>query len=135
MGQKQILLIDDEATIVRPLKDVLELEGYTVDVCTSGEDALNLLNQNLYQLVFVDIRMEGKITGTDILQEMKKNKKWPILAVISATPKEEVKLILREYQVDEIVRAVLEKPEDVRPESLILFIKQQLQQERKKQDE
>jgi CheY-like chemotaxis protein len=58
---KQILIVDDEATLVfffsQSLRD--SYPDYTIDSAASGEDAINLLTYNQYDLLITDLKMPG----------------------------------------------------------------------------
>lgn len=65
-----ILIIDDEEQVLEMMKEILEEEGYYSDVCTSGEDALKMVENGRYKLVISDVRMQG-MDGFKVLEEMK----------------------------------------------------------------
>ncbi|GCF10742.1 response regulator [Dictyobacter arantiisoli] len=57
---KKILVVDDEATIRDMMIDILDLEGYTVEVARNGQEALTKIRQAGLRsgyLVFLDIMM------------------------------------------------------------------------------
>jgi two-component system, NtrC family, nitrogen regulation response regulator NtrX len=62
----KILVVDDEKPIRDAMRDVLEYEGYTVEEAKDGEDGLNLLKQNEYDVVLCDIKMP-KMDGLELL--------------------------------------------------------------------
>ncbi len=64
-----ILVIDDEKSIRNTLKDVLEYENYTVDVAEDGFRALELFNENNYDVVLCDIKMP-KMDGIEVLEKI-----------------------------------------------------------------
>ena len=63
-----ILIIDDERAIRRALKDILELENYTVYEATDGKDALNILKERSVDLIFCDIKMP-QMDGIEFLDK------------------------------------------------------------------
>lgn len=65
----QVLVIDDDASILGIVSEVLEDDGYTVSTAGSGEEALELLRDNQYALVFSDIRLPG-INGVEVLDHI-----------------------------------------------------------------
>lgn len=67
----KILLVDDEANIVSLLTEVLKLEGHFVDYAYDGEQALNLINRNQYDLLVTDIKMPG-MNGKILFELVKK---------------------------------------------------------------
>ena len=53
----KILIVDDEASIRRTLRDILEFEKYKVDEAADGLDALAKLKKGTYDVVIMDIKM------------------------------------------------------------------------------
>ena len=62
-----ILVVDDEVTICQSLKAILEDEGYQVLVAGSGEEAINIVAEEMPQLVLLDIWLPG-IDGLETLK-------------------------------------------------------------------
>ena len=63
----KLLIIDDEKAIRGALRDILEYEGYSIEEASDGEQGLELVTKNDYDVVLCDIRMP-KIEGLDLLQ-------------------------------------------------------------------
>ncbi len=76
------LIVDDEIFIGEILSRWLTAEGYTCVTATNGEDALNLLNSDSFQLVICDIMMPG-MSGMDLLTIIKPL--FPDVAVLMVT--------------------------------------------------
>ncbi len=68
---KKILIIDDERSIRRALREILEFEGYQVYEAENGQEGLDLLKSNQYDLVFCDIKMPI-LDGMEVLEAIKK---------------------------------------------------------------
>lgn len=66
-----ILVVDDEEDILVTLKDILEEEGYTVDIESNPKDALEKIKQNEYDLVISDLKMPS-MSGEELLEEVRK---------------------------------------------------------------
>lgn len=64
---KHILIVDDEESIRSSLDGILQDEGYRTSVAASGEDALNLLKEELPDLMLLDIWMPG-LDGLETLR-------------------------------------------------------------------
>lgn len=67
----KVLVVDDDASILGVIAEVLEDEGYAVTTASSGEEAVEFLNENVYALVMSDIRLPG-INGVAVLEHVKK---------------------------------------------------------------
>ncbi len=70
MIKDRILVIDDESGIRSALKGVLEDEGYEVTTTDTGEKGLELLKNQNFDLVFLDIWLP-EMSGIDVLEKIK----------------------------------------------------------------
>lgn len=86
MGKTKILVVDDEESLCEILQFNLELEGYSVDVAYSAEQALEMPLAE-YSLVLLDIMM-GAISGVKMAQMMKKEEKLASIPIIFITAKD-----------------------------------------------
>lgn len=68
----RILVVDDERPIRNTLKEILEYEDYAVDVGYDGNEAVELLKKNKYDIVLCDYEMPNR-DGISVLEEIKKN--------------------------------------------------------------
>ncbi|MFN3740129.1 MAG: sigma-54-dependent transcriptional regulator [Thermodesulfovibrionales bacterium] len=64
----KILVVDDEKDILRALEFILTREGYSVTTATSGEEAIEFLKKEEYDLVLTDLRMPG-MDGMTVLEK------------------------------------------------------------------
>ncbi len=62
-----ILVVDDEASIRRTLREILEYEDFEVEEAVDGKEALTALREETYDLVLLDIKMP-KIDGMEVLE-------------------------------------------------------------------
>ena len=77
----QILLIDDERAIRRALREILEFENCQVHEAESGVQALQLLEQSSFDLIFSDIKMPH-MDGIELLEQIKKkNLETPVVMI------------------------------------------------------
>lgn len=90
----KVLIVDDEASIRRTLKDILEYEKYQVDEAVDGLDCLVKLKQNTYDVIILDIKMP-KMDGLEALDR--------ILLLCPDTP---VVMISGHANIDTAVEAV-----------------------------
>lgn len=75
----KILIAEDNETNMKLMFDVLTAKGYEVEKALDGEEALEKLSQNSYDLLILDIQMPKK-SGYDVLKEMKNNIKVLIVS-------------------------------------------------------
>ena len=66
----KVLVVDDTKNIRVLLKKCLEFEGYTVSTATDGKAALDIIVNNQYDLIFMDVRMP-EISGTEVLRKIR----------------------------------------------------------------
>ena len=67
----KILSIDDESSFTELLKQYFEPRGYKIDIASDSSKGLELLHKNGYDVVLLDLRMEG-LSGEDVMMEMKR---------------------------------------------------------------
>lgn len=56
---KRLLIIDDEANMRHMLAALLQKSGYQVDTASDGAEAVNLVDQTLYDFILCDLKMPG----------------------------------------------------------------------------
>jgi two-component system, NtrC family, nitrogen regulation response regulator NtrX len=77
----RILIIDDEKSIRRALREILEYEKFEVDEAEDGKDGLNKLESEHYDLAFCDIKMP-KMDGMELLDKVKEsNPDLPVIMI------------------------------------------------------
>lgn len=67
-----VLVVDDEGAIRYSISRTLQRVGYQVSQAANGEQALESLRQNSFDVVLADIRMPG-LTGTEMLRRMREH--------------------------------------------------------------
>lgn len=80
MSQHKILIIDDERSIRRTLRDILEYEKYEVDDAEDGIQALEKLKENSFDLILCDIKMP-KMDGMEVLEKANQLSDAPIVMI------------------------------------------------------
>ncbi|MCB1518551.1 MAG: response regulator, partial [Hyphomicrobiaceae bacterium] len=80
-----ILIVDDYATMIRIIRNLLRQLGYTnVDDASDGTQALEKINEKTYQLIISDWNMEP-MTGYDLLRHVRSNELTARLPFIMVT--------------------------------------------------
>src|SRR5512136_1406705 len=82
MSGAKILIVDDELIVRESLGGWLERDGHTVDKAASGEEALEKCANTRYDILLLDIKMEG-MSGLDVLKKVKEND--PDVSVVMIT--------------------------------------------------
>lgn len=66
----RILVVEDEKILNKMITKTLKTEGYSVDSCFDGEDALHFLKMGEFDAVILDIMMP-KMSGIDVVKAMR----------------------------------------------------------------
>jgi two-component system, OmpR family, response regulator len=67
---KKVLVVDDTKNIRILLTTCLKLNGYEVSTAGSGQEALDILNEATFDLVFLDIKLP-EVSGTEVLRRLR----------------------------------------------------------------
>lgn len=78
-----IHLIDDEPIIHDVLGQILETEGYSVEISSSGEEALKKFEEQKFDLILLDLLMPG-MDGLEVLKQIKKIDPEAMVIIITA---------------------------------------------------
>lgn len=98
----KILIVEDEPAMQLGLKDNLEFEGYEVDVAGDGENGLEKIRSNPYQLVLLDI-MLPKLSGLDVCRRVREEKNSVPIILLTAKGEEIDKVLGLELGADDYV--------------------------------
>jgi CheY-like chemotaxis protein len=71
-GLKSILVVDDEVTIRSLLADVLSSVGFDVTLAKDGQESLDQMEDNRFDLLITDINMP-RLDGIELLKRMKRS--------------------------------------------------------------
>lgn len=118
---KKILVVDDEKSVVDVLTKKLQLEGYEVGVAYDGQEALNKIAKEKYDLILLDIIMPV-LDGMSVLRRLKADeatKNIPIIVLTNLQDDEKISevviagqsdyLIKSNYSLDDLMDAVKKK--------------------------
>jgi len=70
MANKDLLIVDDDTLVCESLKEMLLLDGFSVDAVMGGQDALAKIKNQQYQVILSDIQMPG-LDGIELLKELR----------------------------------------------------------------
>jgi DNA-binding response OmpR family regulator len=85
-GKKRILVVDDDATAVAALRQILISRGYEVTTAASGEDALPLATESVWDLFILDVALPG-MSGFDLCRRLRESTKTRDVPVVFLTAK------------------------------------------------
>jgi DNA-binding response OmpR family regulator len=83
---KEILIVDDEPSIVVPIQFLMEQQGYSVVIAENGHDALDLIYKYNPDLILLDIMLPG-IDGYEVCEIVRLNPKLRGIKIIFLTAK------------------------------------------------
>ncbi len=107
-----VLIVDDDARILRFISSSLKLAGHSVSIATCGEDALKLAESDEPDVMVLDLLMP-KVDGFEVLTRLRAVSEIPVIAISAHTSSREKALSLG-------ANTFLAKP--FRPEELIRII-------------
>ncbi|MEA1885810.1 MAG: bifunctional response regulator/alkaline phosphatase family protein [Bacteroidota bacterium] len=123
MRKIRILWTDDEIEILQPHIMFLEEKGYEVETCTNGNDTVDLVSTNNYDIILLDENMPG-MSGIDTLKEIKQVK--PTVPVVMITKSEEENIM--DDAIGSHIADYLIKP--VKPNQILLCVKKNTDSQR-----
>ena len=114
-----ILWADDEIDLLQPYQIFLREKGYEVTPVCSGQDALDELTKQTFDIVFLDEQMPG-LNGIETLQEVKRM--CPDVPVVMITKSEEENIM--EQAIGQHIADYLIKP--VHPNQILMCLKKHI---------
>lgn len=67
MAKIKLLIVDDEAELVYPMSERLEIRGFEVEAVTNWSDALKLFDDSRFDLAIVDVKLPG-LSGVELMK-------------------------------------------------------------------
>lgn len=102
----KVLICEDSLTAAYCIKNMLATLGYSADVATNAKETLELLKNNKYDLLTLDILLPD-VSGLELakeIQKIEKTKDLPIIVISTANQKE------NQINFDNNIICWLEKP-------------------------
>jgi len=119
MNKVKILWVDDEIDLLRSQILFLEQKGYVVSVSNNGDEALDMINEEVFDIIFLDENMPG-LSGLETLSAIKRI--YPGLPVVMITKSEEESIM--DDAIGSQISDYLIKP--VNPNQILLSLKKNL---------
>jgi CheY-like chemotaxis protein len=123
MRKFKILWTDDEIEVLKPHIFFLGEKGYEIDTCSNGNDTIDLVRQNSYDLIFLDENMPG-LSGIETLKLIRQIRTDIPVVMVTKSDEEEI----MEAAIGSEIADYLIKP--VKPKQILLVIKKILDQKR-----
>ncbi len=123
MNKIKILWVDDEIDLLKPHIMFLESRNYDVQTCKSGTEALEQIEKENFDIVFLDENMPG-LTGLETLSEIKEKRETVPIVMITKSEEE----YIMEEAIGSKIADYLIKP--VNPNQILLSIKKNLDHSR-----
>jgi CheY-like chemotaxis protein len=79
---RKVLVVDDDPVVGKSFDRVLTGKGYAVITAASGQEALNKLESENYDVVFTDIKMPG-MSGLEMAEQVKAKRPWLPVVIIT----------------------------------------------------
>jgi len=117
-----ILIVDDISDNIQVAMSILKEKNYQFSFALNGEQALELVESNSFDLILLDIMMPGK-SGYEVCQQLKREKNTRDIPVIFLTAKVDVDSIKEGFEVGAV--DYITKP--FHPEELIARVKTHLE--------
>jgi DNA-binding NtrC family response regulator len=114
-----ILVVDDDAIVIKSCRRILEAEGFEVSTVPSADKALEALKNYDFDILLIDVKMPEH-DGMYLMREIKRN--WPEIPTI----------VMSGYPTPETIAEVLKLgatlfiPKPFRPDELIKSVRQVL---------
>ena len=98
---KRVLVVDDEKLIVKGIRFSLEQDGMEVECAYDGEEALQMVTQNAYDMILLDL-MLPKMDGMEVCQHIREFSDVPIV-MLTAKGDDMDKILGLEYGADDYI--------------------------------
>lgn len=115
----RILWVDDEIDLLKPHILFLEEKGYDMSTANNGSDAIELVQENSFDLIFLDENMPG-LSGLETLNKIKEAR--PAIPIVMITKSEEEDIM--DAAIGSQISDFLIKP--VNPNQILLSIKKNI---------
>ena len=98
---QRVLVVDDDAQMLRAIRTALTARGYEVVTATSGENALAVAAEEELDLLLLDLRLPG-IEGHDVIRQLRSWSEVPVI-VVSVQESQEEKVAAFDAGADDYV--------------------------------
>jgi len=103
-----ILIVDDDVSMSRTMALVLKKKGYNVTVANSGQEAIMMVRDRSFDMIFMDIRMPG-MNGVEAFEEIRRVRPDAVVMMMTAFAVED----LVQKALNEGAYGIIYKPMDI----------------------
>lgn len=115
---QNILVVDDDKSLVTTFKLILKGVGYNVDKAYTGQEALNKIKKRDYDLVLLDLNLPDMM-GDEVAEEIEQNSKFTDIIFITG-----YSMLKESVKHEQNEKKILMKP--INPEELVKVTKKKL---------
>jgi DNA-binding NtrC family response regulator len=116
----KILVVDDDAIVIKSCRRILESEGFEVLTVSGAEEALEMIKKYDFDLLLIDVKMP-KYDGLYLMREIKKELPEVPIIVMSGYPTQETVKEVMKLGANQFI------PKPFRPDELMRVIRQVIQ--------
>ncbi len=110
MIKKKILIVEDEAIVAMENKMNLSLAGYQVVASvSSGEEALNKIDEATPDLILMDITLKGNLSGIETVEKLREVSDIPIVFITGNSDNKTLHLIKEITNTSYLLKPILTK--------------------------
>jgi two-component system response regulator HydG len=84
-AKSKILVVDDEITVCKSIRQALVCDAYDIDTALSGEEALKKEDEKKFDVIIADLMMPG-LSGLDLLKSLKAKNSSAKVIMITGYP-------------------------------------------------
>ena len=103
---RKVLVVDDDPVVGKSIDRILSSRGYAVIAAAGGEEALDRLAREDYDVVYTDIKMPG-MSGLEVARHIKESRPWLPVVIVTGYGNDENEAEAREIGVNGFLRKPL----------------------------
>lgn len=103
---RKVLVVDDDPVVGKSIDRILSSRGYAVIAAAGGEEALDRLAREDYDVVYTDIKMPG-MSGLEVARHIKESRPWMPVVIVTGYGNDENEAEARQIGVNGFLRKPL----------------------------
>jgi DNA-binding response OmpR family regulator len=106
----RILLVEDDEAVIAAYRQTLEAAGHKTQSVETGEEAMRAFRAFGADLVLLDLKLAGEVTGMDVLQAIRRENTAARVIIITAQRDQEMQVFGLEHGADDYVVKTIPPP-------------------------